>query len=64
MVGRRMNQTSLAILPITDRSVLFKCCPRCRGDIVRNRDHFGYFLQCVQCGYLEDIVRPQRGYHE
>lgn len=28
-----------------------KACPKCIGDIVYDRDWWGYFLKCVQCGY-------------
>ncbi len=33
----------------------FKYCPRCRGDIVFDRDFYGLYEQCLQCGYLRDI---------
>ena len=32
-----------------------KSCPRCRGDVKTNRDHYGQYRQCLQCGYMEDI---------
>jgi ssDNA-binding Zn-finger/Zn-ribbon topoisomerase 1 len=32
-----------------------KSCPRCTGDILIDRDHFGWFEQCIQCGYQHDI---------
>ncbi len=28
----------------------FKACPRCKGDMVRNRDMYGEYAQCLQCG--------------
>ena len=28
-----------------------KRCPRCRGDLYGDRDHYGSFVACVQCGY-------------
>ncbi len=32
-----------------------KSCPRCHGDVVRDKDQYGGFEQCLQCGYLRDI---------
>ncbi len=34
---------------------MLRGCPRCRGDIRTNKDMYGYYRQCVQCGYLEDL---------
>ena len=28
-----------------------KACPRCRGDVKYERDTYGLFLECLQCGY-------------
>ena len=36
--------------------VWYKSCPKCgRGDLMLERDIYGWFRQCVQCGYLEDL---------
>ena len=32
-----------------------KSCPRCKGDVVVARDHWGWYEQCIQCGYLHDL---------
>ena len=32
-----------------------KGCPRCRGDMVLDRDKWGSYEQCIQCGYLLDV---------
>ena len=32
------------------KSLLRKACPRCGGDVCRNRDTFGVYHQCAQCG--------------
>jgi len=32
-----------------------KGCPRCRGDMVLDRDEWGSYEQCIQCGYLLDV---------
>ena len=30
-------------------------CPRCKGDVELNRDYYGWYQQCLQCGYLRDL---------
>ena len=35
--------------------IKLKCCPRCSGDISFDRDSFGWYEQCIQCGYLRDL---------
>jgi hypothetical protein len=31
-------------------------CPRCQGDMVlNNKDLYGWYEQCLQCGYLRDL---------
>ena len=32
-----------------------KSCPRCNGDVGVERDHWGFYEQCIQCGYLHDL---------
>ena len=32
-----------------------KACPRCKGDVVFERDAWGWYEQCIQCGYLRDL---------
>jgi ssDNA-binding Zn-finger/Zn-ribbon topoisomerase 1 len=32
-----------------------KACPRCNGDVVFERDNWGWYEQCIQCGYLRDL---------
>ncbi len=29
-----------------------KACPRCRGDVKYERDIYGRYLECLQCGFL------------
>ena len=33
-----------------------KSCPRCKGDIWLDWDHYGWYEQCLQCGYMHDLV--------
>ena len=38
-----------------------KSCPRCLGDLLTNRDMYGDYKQCLQCGFLRDLepaVKP------
>ncbi|RJQ37641.1 MAG: hypothetical protein C4555_06025 [Dehalococcoidia bacterium] len=49
-------------------AIRLKSCPKCGGDVRIDRDEYGWFEQCIQCGYerdLETIVvkpqHPQRG---
>ena len=30
-------------------------CTRCRGTMTMDRDRFGTFLQCLQCGHVMDL---------
>lgn len=32
-----------------------KQCPRCSGDLISERDAFGSFITCMQCGLSKDI---------
>ena len=29
----------------------FKACPRCKGDLYHDRDGYGAYTSCVQCGH-------------
>lgn len=53
----------------SDEMLWFKQCPRCRGDLHHNRDMYGDYVACLQCGYylpenevagLLPLSRPQR----
>ena len=35
-----------------------KSCPRCQGDMYTNRDLYGTYKECLQCGHMVDIERP------
>ena len=37
----------------------FKSCPRCHtGDVFLRRDHYGWYLDCLQCGWVKDLDHP------
>jgi DNA-directed RNA polymerase subunit M/transcription elongation factor TFIIS len=44
---KEMSAVEILIMP--------KSCPRCNGDLFIDRDQYGLFLQCLQCGYLRDL---------
>ncbi len=36
-----------------------KSCPRCKtGDLYIQKDWFGPYIQCLQCGYMKDLKEP------
>ena len=35
--------------------IYFKACPRCRGDMTLTGDHYGWFKECLMCGYEVDV---------
>ena len=34
----------------------FKSCPKCKGDMLVDRDHDGWYQWCLQCGYQHDLI--------
>lgn len=30
-------------------------CPRCGGTVLIDRDHYGWYQQCLNCGYEHDL---------
>ena len=39
----------------------FKNCPRCSGDLFEDRDLYGAFITCMQCGFTRDVPSDHRG---
>jgi hypothetical protein len=37
------------------RTIRLKSCPRCKGDVVLDNDHYGWYEQCLQCGHISDL---------
>ena len=37
-----------------------KACPRCGGDLNTNRDLYGNYAECLQCGYMKDLPDPSK----
>ena len=35
--------------------LFLKCCPRCKGDVYVNKDTYGLFMECLQCGFSKDL---------
>ena len=36
-------------------TIFFKACPRCSGDMHINRDIYGDYKECLNCGNMQDI---------
>ena len=34
---------------------LLKACPKCRGDVLVDRDWYGPYAKCLQCGLMKDL---------
>lgn len=30
-------------------------CPRCKGDVWLDRDEYGWYEECLMCGYTHDL---------
>ncbi|MFH0941687.1 MAG: hypothetical protein V1823_01505 [Chloroflexota bacterium] len=45
-------------------TIRLKGCPKCRGDVRIDRDEYGWFEQCIQCGHTHDpeaiAVHPRK----
>ncbi len=41
--------------------IMFKGCPRCSGDLYRQRDQYGHFVTCAQCGFSKDVPQSTTG---
>ena len=37
-----------------------KECPRCRGGMFGNRDVYGEYVECIQCGHMINVDRVER----
>lgn len=33
-----------------------KNCPRCSGDLYNERDSYGSYVSCAQCGFQRDVT--------
>ncbi len=36
-------------------TIRFKSCPKCSGYVRVDRDQYGWYEQCIQCGYVRDL---------
>ena len=37
-----------------------KACPKCHGDLSLQKDQYGRYLSCLQCGYLKELPEVSR----
>lgn len=40
--------------------IKLKGCPKCKGDVILDKDIHGWYEQCLQCGYLADKTDSSR----
>lgn len=56
-----MSAASFGLRELTGRKngmlgvLRLKGCPRCNGDMVVEKDEWGWYEQCIQCGHLHDL---------
>ncbi len=36
--------------------IKLKACPKCHGDLYLEKDQYGRYLSCLQCGYLMELL--------
>ena len=36
--------------------VYLRRCPKCNGDLAKERDRYGEYVQCLQCGFVRDVA--------
>jgi uncharacterized protein YbaR (Trm112 family) len=36
--------------------VWLKACPKCKGDLFLDEEHYGKYKSCIQCGYIKDLT--------
>jgi len=36
--------------------MFLKSCPKCRGDLLLDKDVHGRYVTCLQCGFAKDIA--------
>ena len=34
-------------------------CPKCHGQLSKESDFFGVYLECLQCGFTKDLKRGE-----
>lgn len=55
MIGRKGNRSGPqggVPVPVSTNGL----CPRCGTQLYSSGDHYGKYLECLQCGYQQDIV--------
>ncbi len=41
--------------------IKLKACPKCHGDLYLERDQYGRYMSCLQCGYLKELLGELAG---
>jgi len=40
----------------TNESIKSKC-PKCNGNLFLDKDHYGWYEQCLQCGFTRNVEK-------
>ena len=56
MVSKLLGGEDYSEVKVT--MLVLKSCPRCRGDMNTNKDMYGEYKECLQCGHMVDIEKP------
>ena len=51
----RNNNGNTAYIREVTGGFLQKRCPRCGGNVYLDKDKFGWYEECLQCGYNRDL---------
>jgi Zn ribbon nucleic-acid-binding protein len=45
--------------------IRFKSCPKCKtGDLTIDRDQYGWYEYCIQCGYQSELISVAESEHK
>ena len=57
-----LSKPSIEVVSLKEsiQMLALRDCPRCHGDVRTNRDAYGEYRECLQCGYMTDIEVRQR----
>lgn len=42
----------------------FNACGKCKGTIIHCEDHYGRYLQCINCSRITELEQPARAPEE
>lgn len=60
--SKLMWMGGLGDFPKESKMIELKSCTRCRGDMHLQRDLYGDYKQCLQCGHIVEEPKPDSIY--